>query len=98
MGSRPTGRTKLLTMATRSKVTDSDLTTMVTRVQSSMNDTHSDRFRRVWVQYSRIGKERVHVVVTLFPVVGTYRMVFFRDLNVSTISTQSILDLINVDN
>jgi len=85
-------------MASRSKVSDSDLSTMFSRAQSSMNDTHSDRFRRIWVQYTRIGKIRVDVVITLFPLVGTYRMVFFRDINVTTISTESILGLINVDN
>ncbi len=82
-------------MASRSKVSDSDLSTMFVRAQSSMNDTHSDRFRRIWVQYTRIGKMRVDVVITLFPIKGDYRMVFFRELNVHTISIESIMGLIN---
>jgi len=82
------GGLKLLTMASRSKVTDTQLSELFTEVQSTMNDTHSDRFRSVWVQYSRIGKMRVDVVITLFPLVGDYRMVFFRDINVTTISTK----------
>jgi hypothetical protein len=83
-------------MASRSKISDTQLSTMVSGAQEELVDLVG--FRRVWVQYTRIGKERVDIVITLFPLVGTYRMVFFRGINVSTISTRSIVGLINVDN
>ena len=82
-------------MASRSKISDSQLSSLISRTQRTMSETHSDRFRRIWVQYTRIGKMRVDVVITLFPIKGDYRMVFFRELNVHTISIESIMGLIN---
>jgi hypothetical protein len=82
-------------MASRSKISDTQLSMTASGAQSELNDL--GRFRRVWVQYARIGKERVDIVITLFPLVGSYRMVFFRDINVSTISMESIVNLINID-
>ena len=82
-------------MASRSKISDSELAGMFHSVQRTMNDRHSSRYRRIWVQYVRIGKERVDIVITLFPIKGDYRMVFFRDLNVDTISLESVLGLID---
>jgi NAD+ kinase len=39
-----------------------------------MNSRHSSRYRRIWVQYARIGKEKVDIVITLFPINGDYRI------------------------
>lgn len=82
-------------MASRSKVTDTQLSELFTEVQSSMNERHSGTYRRIWVQYSRIGKERVDVMFTLFPIVGDYRMVFFRGLGVTTLSVDSLMGLVS---
>ena len=82
-------------MASRSKVSDSTLSTLMVDVQGSMNERHAGTYRRIWVQYTRIGKERVDVMFTLFPLVGTYRMVFFRGLDVSKITVNSLLGLVS---
>ena len=82
-------------MARRSKISDSQLSDLFHDIQSTMSDRHSSRFRRIWVQYARIGKEKVDIVITLFPIQGDYRMVFFRGLNVHTISVESVLGLID---
>ena len=81
-------------MASRSTVTDTDLSRLFTSVQSGLNERLSGTYKRVWVQYSRIGKERVDIVFTLFPIVGDYRMVFFRGLDVTTLSVDSLMGLV----
>jgi len=82
-------------MASRSKISDSQLSDLFYNIQRTMNSRHSSRYRRIWVQYARIGKEKVDIVITLFPINGDYRMVFFRGLNVHTISLESVLGLID---
>ena len=81
-------------MASRSKISDSELSDLFYDIQKTMSDRHSSRYRRIWVQYGRIGKERIDIVITLFPIKGDYRIVFFRDLKVDTISLESVLGLI----
>jgi hypothetical protein len=80
-------------MASRSKVTDPQLMRIFTDVQETMNERYSDTYRRVWVQYCRIGKERIHVMFTLFPTVGSYDTVSFRDISVTTLSVDSLIGL-----
>lgn len=82
-------------MASRSTVTDTDLSRLFTSVQYGMNERLSGTYKSIWVQYSRIGKERVDVVFTLFPIVGDYRMVFFRGLGVTTLSVDSLMGLVS---
>lgn len=82
-------------MASRSTVTDTDLSRLFTSVQSGLNERLSGTYKRVWVQYTRIGKERIDVMFTLFPLVGDYRMVFFRGLNVSNVSIDYLMGLVS---
>ena len=82
-------------MASRSKVTDAQLQRTFDSIEVDLISAHSDTFRRIWVSYTRIGKVRVDVMLTLFPHVGDYRMVFLRGLDVSNISLDSIMGLID---
>jgi hypothetical protein len=82
-------------MASRSTITDTDLTRLFTNVQCGMNERLSGTYKRIWVQYARIGKERVDVMFTLFPIVGEYRMIFFRGLGVTTLSVDSLIGLVS---
>ena len=84
-------------MASRSRVTDRELSTIFRDVQDTMNERYSDTYRRVWTQYTRIGKEKIHVMFTLFPMVGGYTTLSFHDIGVTTLSVDSLMGLVSVD-
>lgn len=79
-------------MASRSNITDLELSRLFTNVESGMVERFSDTHRRVWVQYCRVGKEKINVLVTMFPTHGEYTMFSVHGKNVNTLTTDSLLD------
>ncbi len=56
-------------------------------------EDYDGQFRCVWVQFSNIGKTRSRLCITLFPIRGTYTMLFTEEL--ASIEWTHVQNLVN---
>jgi hypothetical protein len=82
-------------MARARRVPDRDLVLRFSHIQDEVNTMYSDRFRRIWVSFTRIGKVRVDVLVTLFPLEGPYTMRSIHNLTAEDVSLEDVVGLID---
>lgn len=64
-------------------------------IERRLLENFSDTYRRIWVQYTQLSKNRseYRVVITLFPLQGTYTMLFSGVIN--TIDFETMRNIID---